>query len=87
MKIDLYTKIVLTVIAFILLASWLKPLISPDAAQATSGGKFAHIQVSAISGGIVFFDTRTGDLWVYQPEKAPQKRTITELGKPWLLDQ
>ena len=65
MRIDLYTKIVLTVIAVMLTLIACRPLVSPDAAVRAEG-PFAGVQFTS-DGGPAFtaFDTRTGDVWQY----------------------
>lgn len=58
MKIDLYTKTILTLIAIFLMIVALRPLIPGPVSAAD--GKFAHVQFSGASS---FFDQRTGDIW------------------------
>lgn len=45
--------------------------------SANSTAKFGHIQaqiaISAMGGAVVFFDTRTGDLWLYELEQSGKK--------------
>ncbi len=63
MKIDRYTKVILTIIAVALIINIVKPIVIPVTAQANiGGGKFAHLQVY---GEIEFFDTTTGNVWHY----------------------
>jgi hypothetical protein len=61
MKPDLYTKAVLTVIALLLLLIACNQYVHP-ATTANAQGPFAGVQYSNLE----FFDTRTGDLWVYE---------------------
>jgi hypothetical protein len=63
MRIDLYTKTILTIIALFLAVFTLKPLLQPPAALAD--GNFGHIQFSYSGGNHAFFDTRSGDVWEY----------------------
>jgi len=64
MRIDLYTKIVLTLVALLLAVSVLKPILQPQAALAD--GPYGGVQFSYSSNGNhAFFDTRTGDVWEY----------------------
>jgi hypothetical protein len=66
MKIDLYTKIVLSVIAFMLtLIACQRPFVGPDM-KAAADGSFSGIQFSWGENEFTFFDTRTGDLWEYK---------------------
>ena len=84
MKTDLCTKVVLTVIALALIGNLLKPMLTPSAVQAKDGGKFEHVQ-SNVGLVISFFDTKTGNLWVYHKEGDQDKISEfkrVELGKP-----
>jgi hypothetical protein len=78
MKPDIYTKAVLTVIAIMLAVIACKPLISPDT-TASAQGSFAGIQYA---GGGQFFDTRTGEIWVYTAEQLIVKQRLAKLGQP-----
>jgi hypothetical protein len=60
MKPDLYTKAVLTVIAIALAAIAVNQYANPKTAVQAQG-TFAGVQYSNGS----FFDTRTGEVWVY----------------------
>jgi hypothetical protein len=61
MRIDLYTKAVLTVIALLLAAIVFKQYASPDAV-ALAQGPFAGVQFTGRGSGYrSFFDTRTGE--------------------------
>jgi hypothetical protein len=62
MKPDLYTKAVLTVIAFMLVMIGCHQYISPMTVVQAEG-PFAGVQFSTAGAGYRFFDTRTGDLW------------------------
>ncbi len=91
MRIDTYTKAVLTVIALLLAVIVFKPLIRPDT-TATAQGSFAGVQM--IGPALTFFDTRTGEIWEYQGcyydddtaicgQLQPlQKYRLTKLGQP-----
>ena len=63
MRIDLYTKTILTLILLVLVAIALKPIFQPPAAQAA--GNFGSIQFSYSNGESSFFDTRSGDVWIH----------------------
>jgi hypothetical protein len=63
MRIDLYTKMILTLIALLLAVVVLKPMLQPQAAMAE--GAFAGIQFSYSGGNHAFFNTNTGDVWEY----------------------
>jgi hypothetical protein len=66
MRIDLYTKIVLTVIAVMLTLIACKPLTNPDAAVRAEG-PFAGVQFTSRGNeDFTAFDARTGDIWYYQ---------------------
>jgi hypothetical protein len=67
MKTDLYTKAVLTVIAFLLLLTACQRYIDPPVAVQAEG-PFAGVTVFGLGpDGYGFFDARTGDLWNYYP--------------------
>lgn len=86
MRIDLYTKAVLTLIALSLAALALRPYVNPDAvahaqapAQATS---FAGLQFTGPNTDS-FFDPKTGELWQYYDDGTlARKLTLTKLGEP-----
>lgn len=81
MKIDLYTKAVLTLIAIFLAIIALKPLAASPVSAAD--GKFAHIQFSSFgqSGWVYFFDQRTGDLWNLNTESDTAATSFRYLGR------
>ncbi len=81
MRIDLYTKVVLTVIAGLLGVIALRPYVGPEVVQAQ--GAFAGVQYSALGVGFSFFDPRTGDLWVYNSGGSlAGNQRLTRLGQP-----
>ena len=83
MEIDLYTKITLTIIALLLMGNLLKPVLSPSVVQAREDAKFSHLQYSMNTAGVVvFFDTKTGNVWFYHDEKPNSILKLNELGKP-----
>jgi hypothetical protein len=91
MRIDWYTKGVLTVIAVLLAVIALKQYVSPDAV-AQAQGTFAGVlpmgditNVVSFSGG--FFDTRSGEIWVYIDGKLYHKFQLTKLGQPVVKDK
>lgn len=63
MRIDLYTKTILTLVALLLAVSVLKPILQPQAAMAD--GRYSSVQFSYSGGNHAFFDTRSGDVWEY----------------------
>jgi hypothetical protein len=79
MRIDWYTKGVLTVIAILLGVIALRPYVSPDAVVHAQGS-FAGVQANAN----LFFDTRTGDIWDYNYNNGglTQHLHLTKLGAP-----
>jgi hypothetical protein len=85
MRIDLYTKALLTVIAIALLTIAAKPLVHPTSVDAQ--GSLAGVQFVGGGAGILVFDTRNGDIWQYpwpNENYAPVKvGKITQLGKPY----
>ena len=80
MRIDLYTKTILTVIALLLALIVLKPIFQPQAAMAE--GNFGSIQFSYSGGNHAFFDTRSGDVWEYGDQGHFRNHyKVRELGK------
>ena len=63
MRIDVYTKAVLTAIAVMLAVIALQPFIHPQII-ARAEGSFAGLEFI----GDAFFDTRTGDVWWYNTD-------------------
>jgi hypothetical protein len=64
MKSDLYTKAVLTVIAFMLVMIGCRDYVNPRI-SVKAEGPFAGVQFSGGAGGFTIFDPRTGDIWQY----------------------
>jgi hypothetical protein len=81
MRIDWYTKGVLTVIAVLLGLIALRPYVSPDAV-AHAQGPFAGVQFDAPSGDPAFFDSRTGDYWLYRDDGKVIHGRVVKLGQP-----
>jgi hypothetical protein len=83
MRIDLYTKAILTVIALCLLSIGMRLLIQPSPVLAQDGG---YVQFAVTGGGLVpniwFFDRRTGDVWMYGAMVKPTHYRLTALGAP-----
>jgi hypothetical protein len=63
MRIDLYTKTILTLIALFLAVVAIKPFLQPQAVMAQGG--YAGIQFSYSGGNHAFFNANTGDVWEY----------------------
>jgi hypothetical protein len=63
MRIDTYTKIVLTVIALALAVVAFKPLVEPQAVAAQ--GPLAGLRVFGTNGGFYVVDEMRGDFWLY----------------------
>jgi hypothetical protein len=63
MRVDLYTKTILTIIALFLAVVALKPILQPQAVMAQ--GAFAGIQFGYNGGNHAFFNANTGDVWEY----------------------
>ena len=80
MRIDLYTKTILTLIALLLSVFALKPVFQPQTASAA--GAFAGIQFSYSGGNHAFFNVNTGDVWEYGDHgNFKNHYKIKELGK------
>ena len=87
MRIDLYTKSVLTVIAVLLAVIAFKQYVSPDAV-AHAQGSFAGLQFTAGDGGSInFFDSRTGEIWKYFNHIPTAKYRLTKLGQPMVKEK
>ncbi len=84
MKVDLYLKVVLTVIALALALNLLKPVLDPTDVEARGDGKFEGVQMGIAMGAVSFFDTNTGEIWVYNRgfKNSAVKVSISQLGEP-----
>ena len=87
MRIDLYAKTILTVIAVLLGVIAAYRLLQP-AQSVRAQGSFDNVQLTAFSGGFVAFDKGTGDVWeyIYPAPLSKHSRVfhykITQLGQP-----
>ena len=87
MKPDLYTKAVLTVIAFMLVMIGCPEYVSPSTAVKAEG-PFANVTFSVYEGTYSFFDSRTGEIWEYggrfssHPGAVDSKFRLSQLGQP-----
>jgi hypothetical protein len=86
MRIDLYTKTILTVIAAALLTIACSSIIQPTSVAAQ--GSLAGVQFVASGPGFFAFDTRSGEIWQYpypNQDYAPARLgKITQLGQPYI---
>lgn len=82
MRIDLYTKAALTVIALFLAAVVLKPLFRPETVAAQTG--FSGVQLSGFGSNMWAIDSRTGDVWIYEVKSGAVElhRKLVKLGEP-----
>ena len=86
MRIDLYTKTILTLIALLLAVIVLKPIFQPQPAMAE--GKYVGVQFSYSGDNHAFFDSRSGDVWEYGGDgKFRQHYKVHEFGKDHDRDQ
>jgi hypothetical protein len=84
MRIDLYTKAVLTIIAIMLSVIASNQLVSPLVASAQ--GSFAGVQYTGFPNS--FFDSRTGEIWEYYTAGEFQgKLRLTKLGQPLVKEK
>ena len=82
MRIDLYTKAVLTIIAIMVTVIASNELTSPRVANAQ--GPFIGIQWAAGRG---FFDSRTGEIWNYGQEgKLKLDGRLAKLGQSLAIE-
>ena len=65
MRIDLYTKTVLTIIMLLLGVIALRPIANPTT-TALAQGPFDGIQFSGTADGFWLFSDHTGDMWWYR---------------------
>ncbi len=85
LRIDVYTKIILTVIALALVLLLFKPLFSLTPANAVEEERFSYILPMGVS---TFFDIRTGDIYYYtlpsgeQEVRLSMQYRLEEPGKP-----
>jgi hypothetical protein len=86
MKPDLYTKIVLTVIALALVMIACNQYANPKT-SVSAQGPFAGVLPVAFGDTFVFFDARSGELWVYDGSslRLQKKFRLTTLGQPLAL--
>jgi hypothetical protein len=81
MRIDRYTKTILTIIALLIAVIVLKPILQPQATLADDRD-YARVQFSYSGGNHAFFDTRTGDVWEYGDKgQFRQHYKVHEFGK------
>lgn len=78
MRIDRYTKTLLTLIVLLLAVIALKPVVQPTPVKADS--PFADITFSGGPGGFWMFSARTGDIWNYNMQGGPPMHM--KLGAP-----
>ena len=88
MRIDWYTKAVLTAIAVLLGAIALRPYVSPEAVAhaqviaTVTGTSFAGLQFTGPNTDS-FFDPKTGELWQYYDDGTlARKLQLTKIGEP-----
>lgn len=82
MRIELYTKTILTVIALLLAVIALRPIIQPQPVMAQ--GNLTGVQFSVGIGELYAVDTRTGDVWAYKIDRGNvfEHAKIIKLGEP-----
>jgi len=82
MRIDLYTKAILTVIAVALLTIAGNSVVRPTSVSAD--GALSGVEFLAIGPGFMAIDTRSGDIWEYpyRPGTPSHMGKITHLGQP-----
>jgi hypothetical protein len=86
MRIDTYTKTILTFIALLLAVITLQPLFHPHAVEAQ--GPLAGVQFSGGFGGIWAVNTKDGRVWFYEQgdhdtiKAIHNYGTISALGMP-----
>ena len=82
MRIDLYTRMILTLVASLLAVSVVKPIVQPQSAMADDDRRYGSVQFSYSGGNHAFFDTRSGDVWEYGDNGSfKQHYKVHEFGK------
>ena len=83
MKIDLYTKLALTAVAVLLTVNLSSNSSLIDTAEANQSGKYDHITAFGGSGGVEFFNHRTGEIFAYDLSSGEViiKYRVKELGQ------
>lgn len=67
MKVDVFTKVLLTLICIFLGIIAFRPFLKIDYAFAASNEKFSHVQVIKGDGfDLLIFDESSGKIWNYQ---------------------
>lgn len=84
MKVDFYTKAILTLIAIFLGVLSLRPIIEPEGAFAGASDKFGNLAFASYEDHVLFFDRKTGDVFNYFIGRSikPYFGRIVELGEP-----
>lgn len=86
MRIELYTKIILTLIALLLAVIAFKPLVEPTPALAQQN--LAAFQFTGGGGDLWAIERNTGKVWVYIADRDSTDvrylGKLTEVGKPLL---
>lgn len=81
MRIDLYTKAVLTIIAIMVTVIASNQIVNPRVASAQ--GSFAGV----LWNGQSFFDSRTGEIREYNGVQLAGKYRVTKLGQPLVKEK
>jgi hypothetical protein len=79
MRIDMYSKVVLTVIALLLGLLVCRQYVSPESVAAQ--GSFSGVQMAVTPLGYSFFDSRSGELWEYSGANLHAKHRLKVLGQ------
>lgn len=91
MKVDIYTKVILFVIAFFLCIIAFRPIIQVDTVRANPGNFDSldlEIIVTQKGGTMVFFDRNSGEFWSYDGDaKFKGHGKLVELGKDLVMSQ
>jgi hypothetical protein len=86
MRIDIYTRIILTVIALFLAVIALRPFVQPAAVRAQASAPLAGVQFIPESASFDAFNTANGDVWLYSwtgsRYDARYMGRIVQLGEP-----
>ena len=86
MRIDWYTKGVLTVIAVLLGVIAIRPYVSPEVVQAQGALSGVQVWYGDVQSP-KFFDNRTGEVWGYSIGRPEPKSRLTGVGGQLVKDK
>ena len=85
MRVDTYSKVILTVIALLLGLIVCRQYGSPETVAAQ--GSLNGVQVAVTPLGYSFFDTRSGEVWEYSGANLHAKHRVSKLGQALVAEK